>query len=100
MPKINFDVPHSLSADDAKEKLQKFVEAIQEKFKDQVSDLEQSWQDNDLSFGFKTFGIKIAGKINVSDDKLSVDGDLPISAMMFKGKIESEIRNQLEKLMG
>jgi len=100
VPKINFDVPHSLSADDAKEKLQKFMEAIQTKFKDQVSDLEQSWEGNDLSFGFKTFGIKIAGKISVLEDKLTVDGDLPFSAMMFKGKIESEIRGQLEKLMG
>jgi len=100
VPKINFDVPHSLSADDAKEKLQKFIEAIQEKFKAQVSDLEQSWEGNDLSFGFKTFGIKIAGIIGVLDDKLAVDIDLPFSAMMFKGKIESEIRGQLEKLMG
>lgn len=100
MPKINFDIPHSFSADDAKGKLQKFLDVIQEKFKDQASDLEQSWNENDLTFGFKTFGIKIAGKISVFDDKLSADIDLPFSAMMFKGKIESEIRGQLEKLMG
>ena len=99
MPKINFDVLHSYSTDDAKEKLQKFVEAIQARFKDQVSDLQQSWDGNDLAFGFKTFGIKVAGKISVHDDKLSVDGDLPFSAMMFKGKIESEMRGQLERLM-
>jgi len=100
VPKINFEVPHSFSSDDAKEKLQKFAEMIQAKFQDQVSDLEQSWEGNDLSFGFKTFGIKIAGKITALDNKLTVDCDLPFSAMMFKGKIESEIRGQLEKLMG
>jgi len=100
VPKINFEVPHSLSADDAKEKLQKFADAIQGKFKDQVSELEQSWQENVLSFGFKTFGIKIVGTITALDNKLTVDCDLPFSAMMFKGKIESEIRGQLEKLTG
>jgi len=99
VPKINFEVPHSLTADDAKEKLQKFIEAIQAKFKDQVSDLDQSWEGNNLVFSFKTFGFKIAGKITVHDDKLSLDGDLPFSAMMFKGKIESEMRGQLERLV-
>ncbi len=100
MPKINFDVPHTLTADDAKEKLQKFIDAIQSRFKDQVSDLEQSWEGNDLLFGFKTFGIKIGGKISAFEDKLSVDCDLPFAAMMFKGKIESEMREQLERLVG
>ncbi len=99
MPKFNFEIPHTLSADDAKAKVQKFAEALQSKLKDQVSDLHQTWEDQDLVFGFKTFGIKIDGKISVLDDKLAIEGDLPFAAMMFKGKIESEMRGQLEKLM-
>ena len=100
MPKINFEVPHSLSADDAKDKLQKFAESLQSRFKDQVSDLQQSWNADDLVFGFKTFGIKVDGRIGVQPEKIAVDCDLPFSAMMFKGKIESEMRKQLERLLG
>lgn len=99
MPKIHFEVPHPLSAADAKDRLQRFIEALQSKFEDKVSDLSQSWTDNSLNFGFNTFGIKIAGKIEALDQKIVVDGDLPLTAMMFKGKIESEMRQQLERLL-
>lgn len=99
MPKFNLEIPHQLSAAEAKERLQRFVEALQSKFQDNVSELEQCWNGDSLGFGFKTFGIKIGGKIDVADNRITVDGDLPLTAMMFKGKIESEIRQQLERLL-
>ena len=95
MPKINLEIPHQLSADEARSRLERFTESLP---KDQVSDLEQSWNDHTLTFGFKTFGIKIAGDLTAADEKLLVNLELPISAMMFKGKIESEMRKQLERL--
>jgi putative polyhydroxyalkanoate system protein len=99
VPKINFEIPHLLSADEAKDRLQRFVESLEAKFQDNLSDLQQSWEGENLAFGFKTYGIKIAGKIGVEDHRITVDVDLPITAMMFKGKIESEIRKQLERLL-
>jgi hypothetical protein len=92
-------MPHPLSAEDAKTKLQRFIESLQSKFQDNVSELEQTWNGDSLGFGFKTFGIKIAGKIDVAENHITVDGDLPLTAMMFKGKIESEMRQQLERLL-
>jgi hypothetical protein len=88
-----------LSADEAKSRLERFVESLQAKFQDKVSDLTQAWNGNTLSFGFKTFGFKVAGAIASLDKKLDVSGDIPLTAMMFKGKIESEIREQLSRLM-
>jgi hypothetical protein len=99
VPKFHLEIPHSLSAEEAKSRLERFIESLQAKFQDKVSDLDQSWNDNTLAFGFKTFGIKIAGAITALEDKLDVAGDIPFSAMMFKGKIESEIREQLARLM-
>ena len=96
MPKINLEIPHQYSAEDARSKLQRFTETLP---KDQVSDLEQTWNDNTLSFSFKTFGIKIGGDLTAADQKLLVAIELPFSAMMFKGKIESEMKKQLERLM-
>lgn len=99
MPKFSLEVPHNLSADEARMRLERFVESLQARFQDKVSDLSQSWDGNTLSFGFKTFGFKIAGAIASLEKKLDVTGDLPMTAMMFKGKIESEIREQLARLM-
>jgi putative polyhydroxyalkanoate system protein len=100
VPKFQLDVPHQLGAAAAKAKLERFIEMIQGQFQEKVSDLSQGWVGNTLNFGFKTYGIKISGAIDVRDDSLHVAGDLPFTAMMFKGKIESEIRQQLGRLMG
>jgi hypothetical protein len=99
MPKIHFEIPHPLPAEEAKQRLQRFAEALQSKFQDNVNELDQSWNGNTLGFGFKTFGIKVAGQITVEDQRIVVDGELPVTAMMFKGKIESEMRQQLERLL-
>jgi hypothetical protein len=64
-----------------------------------VSELEQSWEGKLLKFRFKTYGIPLSGAIAVNEHDLAVDGDLPFTAMMFKGKIESAIREQLERLV-
>jgi len=99
MPKFNVTVPHALSQAEAADRLNQFADILREKFKDSVSDLDQSWEGNVLAFHFKTFGFPISGRITVGEKSLVVDGDLPFTAMMFKGKIESSIRQQLERLM-
>ena len=93
-------VPHTLSQQDARKLLDRFIEeVIVKKFQDSVGDLEQHWEGDALAFRFKTFGIRLPESVPSPTTKSSVDGDLPFTAMMFKGKIESEIREQLERLM-
>ena len=97
MPKFNFAIPPQLSATDAKEKLQRFIDTLEAKLGDSVKDLQQSWEGDNLSFGFRTYGIQINGTMSVADGQVVVDGDLPFSAMMFKGKISNSIKVALEK---
>ena len=68
-------------------------------FKDKVSDLKQTWEGDTLRFGFKTYGIQLDGGITIAENELNLAGDMPFSAMMFRGKIESAIREQLERLV-
>ena len=99
MPKFNLEVPHKLGADEAKGRLERKAEFLFEKFGDQVKDLSQTWVGNILNFGFKTMGMRFDGNVAVEEDRVQVNGDLPFAAMMFKGKIESEIRQQLEHIL-
>ena len=98
-PKFNVRVPHFLTQDEARSRLERFADVLQQKFQNQVSDLDQSWEGDTLRFRFKTFGIPLDGGIAVSGEELNVDGNLPFSAVMFRGKIESSIREELERLM-
>ncbi|MCI0332464.1 MAG: polyhydroxyalkanoic acid system family protein [Planctomycetes bacterium] len=99
MPKFGVTVPHNLTTDEACSRLERFVEVLQQKFEGKVSDLQQSWDGDTLNFSFKTFGIQLTGGIAVTDNELKLDGDLPFAAMMFRGKIESDIKEQLERIV-
>ncbi len=99
MPSFNVQVPHSLGQDAAKARMESFLETMEKKYKDQISDMDGSWSDNILNFSFNTFGIKIDGKMTVAEDNVQMDGELPFAAMMFKGKIASGIQEALEKAL-
>jgi hypothetical protein len=92
-------VPHQLGQQQAVERLNSFLEKVQQRYKDQVSEMEGTWVGNVLSFAFKTYGFKIKGNAAVEQDQVKLDGDLPLAAMMFKGRIEQSIRDELEKLL-
>lgn len=99
MPKISVSVPHQLGQQVAAERLKSFVARLKEKHQDQVSNLQEEWSDNSLKFGFKTFGFQFQGTGNVSDADAKIDVDIPFAAMMFKGKIESEMRETLTRVL-
>lgn len=100
MGKLKLEIPHNLPAEEAKERLQRFAESLQGRYEDQAKEVTQSWNDNVLNFGFKTFGMRIDGSIAVEPEKLIVTGELPMTAMLFKGKIETEMRDKLNRLLG
>jgi len=95
MPKLTVNVPHTLGQQAATERLQGILEKMKERYQDKFSDLEESWLGNVLSFGFKTFGFGIKGTMDVQPEEVKVDADLPFAAMMFKGKIETELKSTL-----
>lgn len=99
MPKFGVTVPHQLTKEEARHRLERFVEILNTKFEGKVSDLNQSWEGDTLKFSFKTFGIQLKGGITVNQDNLNLDGELPFAAMMFRGKIESDIKEQLERIV-
>lgn len=99
MPKSTVSVNHSLGQEKATELLKQFLPKLREKFQGQVSDLEEAWNGNTLNFSFKTFGFKINGKMNVAEDNVKLEQDLPLAAMMFKGKVEEAIRTEMGKLL-
>jgi len=97
MPAFNIEVPHPLSKEDAKNKLENFMEQVRSKYQDQVSDLQENWDDHTLTFSFKTYGFSISGNLVVEDKKVAITGTLPFAALAFRGKIEQSIRGELEK---
>ena len=99
MPKITVTVPHQLGQQAAAERLKSFVARLKEKHQDQVSNLREEWSDNSLKFGFKSFGFQFQGTGSVAESEAKLDVDIPFAAMMFKGKIETEMRDTLTRVL-
>jgi putative polyhydroxyalkanoate system protein len=99
MPKLSITIPHTLGRDHAAQRLNSFMERLKEKHQDQVGNLQEAWEGDTLKFSFTTFGFKISGAGTLSEDEVKMDIDLPFAAMMFKGKIESEIRETLTRIL-
>jgi hypothetical protein len=100
MPGFDITAPHALGQEAAIDRLKGFVEKIGQRFPDQVSNLQEQWNGNVLDFSFTTYGFKIKGAATVEPEQVRLKGDLPLAAMMFKGKIEQSIRDEVAKVLG
>jgi hypothetical protein len=99
MPSLTISVPHTLGAEEATTRLKNFFAKLKERYQDKMSNLEEQWSGNKLDYSFSTFGFNIKGDLNVEPGEVKVNGSLPFAAMMFKGKIEQSVREELEKLL-
>ncbi len=99
MPSLTLTVPHQLGQQAAIDRIKPVLASLQERYQSQIKDLEQSWAGNVLNFVFRTMGMNIKGEMSVDDDQVKVDGTIPMAALMFKGKIEQTLRDELTKLL-
>lgn len=99
MPTVNIAVPHDLGQEEATRRLQAQFHHVKDRFGDQVSDLEEEWEPHGLRFSFRVFGQKISGSVASEPSKVQVDAQLPMAAMMFKGTVEQQIREEVAKML-
>jgi len=96
MPQFSAEIPHSLGAPEATQRLVRFVDQVRNQYQDQVSDVQGEWDDQVLTFSITTYGFTIDGTLTMHDDRASVQGKLPFAALPFRGKIEQSIASELQ----
>lgn len=99
MPAFRTEVQHSLGKEAATERLKTFIDQVRERFKDKVSAVDGTWNENKLDFSLTTFGFTITGDLTVGETNVVLEGQLPFAAFAFKGKIEQDIKAALEKAL-
>jgi hypothetical protein len=97
MPSLKLAFPHQLGQPEAVARLQKLLTRVKDKYQDQVSNLQESWNENTLTFSFSTYGFKVNGDVIVEPSEVRLDGQIPFAAMVFKGKIENALKEQLAR---
>lgn len=99
MPGISMVVPHALDQETATGRLKDGFGAMRKTYEQHVTDLQETWDGHTLTYSFKTFGFTIAGTLAVEPSEVKLNAKLPLAAMMFKGRIEEQIREQMDKLL-
>jgi putative polyhydroxyalkanoate system protein len=95
MPQLKMQVQHSLGREEATRRIkEQLAKAIQ-----QVSEVEERWEDHTLTFRFKAMGFGVSGTLAVEDTGVKIDAQLPLAAAMVKGMIEQRLRQELETIL-
>jgi len=99
MSKMKVSVPHNLTIDDAKQRLENFIGILKQEYGSNLDNVKEDWNGNQGTFSFKAMGMPIEGNIYVESREVNIEGNLPMAAIPFKGKIESTIQDQLRTLL-
>ena len=96
MSDINLKHPHGMSFDDAKVKVNEIVTGVQSEFPQLIQSIDWNTDKTSAKVKGKGFG----GTFGVDEEHVAIDIDLGFAAKMFKGKIESKIKDQVSKYFG
>jgi putative polyhydroxyalkanoate system protein len=99
MSQLTMETSHNLGRDEAARRLKEKFGAVRQRYASHVNDLKETWVDHTLSFGFKAMGMGVTGTVYVEDASVRLDAQLPMAAMLFKGSIERQIRQELDGLL-
>ncbi|HEX4856527.1 MAG TPA: polyhydroxyalkanoic acid system family protein [Limnobacter sp.] len=89
MSDIHARKTHNMSLEEARATAQRLADQLQKEFQ-----LDSQWQGNTLNF--TRSGVK--GKLEVTAKDVSLDISLGFMLKAFKGKIQSEIDRNLDKM--
>jgi hypothetical protein len=100
MASIDMTIPHQLPQEEALRRVQTLLQRVKSQFADKVQDLHEEWDGNTGLFKFRVMNFPVSGKLTVNPTGVDLDGNIPLAASLFKGKIKSVINEEARKILG
>lgn len=92
-------VPHQLGQAEARRRLENAVEQVHAAFGDKVTSLDRSWTANRLDVSMKAMGQGISAALDVQQDNVRVEVQLPWMLAMIAEKAKGFIQKQGQLLL-
>lgn len=97
---VTVTIPHELGRAEARRRIEEGVARAAQQFGDGVK-LTKAWEGDRLSFTAKVVGQAVAGRLDVLEDAVKMEVDLPpffaMIADKLKGRLKKEGQLMLEK---
>ena len=105
---MRIEHPHALGRQEAISRLDHLLDAL---VKDppggaEISNIVKEWDDNRMRFSFTAskggFGTTIRGTLDVTDDRVVVDADLPalVKAVLGEARVQQAVSGGLRDVLG
>jgi len=99
MARVNIVVPHLVPQDEALRRIRGEIENLKGQHDNKLTGLRDNWDNYTYVFEGSAMGFAVSGVMMVKLLQVEIDADLPWLAMLFKGRIEAEIREWLSRLL-
>ena len=99
MSNLSLNIPHSQTQEEALKRVKQLLGRLQEEQKGLLTDVQENWDGPNGSFSFSAKGFNIAGTIQVKENEVLLDSDLPFAVALFKGQIASMITDKATALL-
>ena len=99
MSKLSLNIPHSQTQEEALSRVKQLLSRLQEEQKGTVTNVQENWNGTNGDFSFSAKGFTIAGTIQVKENEVQLESDLPFAVALFKGQIASLITEKAKALL-
>jgi hypothetical protein len=99
MSRLTLNIPHSQTQEEALNRIKQLLSRLQEEQKGTVTNVQEIWNGPNGNFSFSAKGFNIAGTIQVRENEVQLDSDLPFAVSLFKGQIASMITERANALL-
>src|SRR5262245_26443607 len=99
MPSVKFTVSHQLSVEEASRRLKNAISDLKTQLGDRVKNLKESWSGNEGKYSFEMMGFRVSGQMTIRERAVDFFGEFPFAALPFKGKIESQAKEHISRLL-
>lgn len=99
MPNLNISVPHKLSPDEALMRVKNAITQIMADYQSVIKNPTEKWNGQVGEFSAKVMGMSISVTLWVNGSEVNISGNYPLAGIVYKTRIESEIRKAAERIL-
>ncbi|MBQ7112338.1 MAG: polyhydroxyalkanoic acid system family protein [Thermoguttaceae bacterium] len=100
MPNLTKTYPHSLGKEEAARRIKERIASEKINKANVASVSKEVWNDPyNLDFAMTLFNYRVDGTLKIDDSEIIVNLNLPFVAMMVKGMIEDQMKQQMDIML-
>ncbi|MEO6436765.1 MAG: polyhydroxyalkanoic acid system family protein [Tepidisphaeraceae bacterium] len=96
---ITITIPHKLSQDEARTRLQTGLVELKGKYGEKVANMQEHWDGNQMNFRLSAMGQAITGRVEVQAQAVKLDVDLPWMLALLAGKFKAQVEQEGRKML-